>query len=78
MGCINLHGGIANCYELLHPDDNLLDYISEDDNFTVALLERPAFLRAELSFLLCILQGPGEYINTTDCRQIKTILKLDL
>lgn len=55
-----------------------LDYVSEDDDFTIALLERPTFLRAELSFLLCFLQGLGEYVDTTDLRQSKAVFKLDI
>lgn len=77
MDRIILHGGIANCYKFLNPDDNLLDYVSENDGFAIALLERPAFLRADLFFLLGFFQGLGEYITTTDIRQVKTILELD-
>ncbi len=78
MNWVKLYGGIANCYEFFDPDYNLLDYVSEDDDFTIALLERPTFLRAELSFLLCFLQGLGEYVDTTDLRQSKAVFKLDI
>ncbi len=77
MDRIVLHGGIANCYKFLNPDDDLLDYVSENDGFAIALLERPEFLRADPLFLPGFFQDLGEYITTTDIRQVETILELD-
>ena len=57
VGCIILRGGIANCYELLNPDDDLLNHVSEDDSFAITLLECPAFLHADLLCLLGFCQS---------------------
>lgn len=71
MNRIILHGGIANCYEFLEPCNDLLDHVSNDDGFTVALCELPTSLSAELLFFLCFSQRYGLDVATTDCRQIK-------
>lgn len=57
VGWIILHSGIANCYEFLNPDDDLPNYVSEDDSFAIALLECPEFLRADLLYLLGFCQS---------------------
>ena len=77
MGGIILHGSIANRYEFFNPDDDLLDDVSEDDYFAIALLECPRFLRADLLFRLGFFEGPGEYISMADSRQVKTVPELD-
>ena len=77
VGGIILHGSVANRYEFFHPDDDLLDDVSEDDCFAIALLEFPGFLRADLLFLLGFFEGSGEYISMVDFRQVKTVPELD-
>ena len=78
MDWISLHGGIANCYKFLDPDNDFLKYVSEDDSLTITLLERPAFLRAELLFLLCRFKSLGEYNTTTDSCQVETVSDFDI
>lgn len=77
VGRIILHRGVANCYELFNPDDDLFDHVSEDDGLAIALLKRPELLCAGLSFLLCFFQSLGEYITTTGFLQVKTVPDLD-
>lgn len=70
VGCIILHGGIADCYEFLN-------HVSEDDSFAIALLEYPAFLRADLLYPLGFCQSFREYMTMAGSRQVKTVLELN-
>ena len=73
-----LYGDIAKCYKLFNPDDDLLDYISEDDSVAITFLERPGFLRAHLSFRLCFFQDLGKHITTADSRQVKAVPEFEI